>query len=985
MTYTNTTPVIPVDIDEVNYGQWLEISIAHGEIPTIDDLPVVDADIAILLPEAIRELICELQARAFTNPLRTFGFNFLSRDGYNNPEFKQTLKFCVDYTDYLIARDRLNWKPALTQAAQEVLLYNIAMYTTVYKGVFDLLEPSLKKQILPTIQQRDQTIEEINAFYSWKAQSAYRFEPNWAGDNMNPTGFTAFNVQQPQPQPQQRYTPPEQLRRQAPPPLPQRQQPSAFDQNPYRQRLEQSQQAQWPQGGQQPTQPRMGFDGPQPQWPQQGYGQQPPMGYAQQPQWPQQGFVQQPPMGYPQQPQWPQQGYAQQPPMGYAQQPPQWPQQGYGQQPPMGYAQQPQWPQQGYVQQPLVNVNNPATYNNYPHNPPLGNQPAVFGQRPSPAPYPYGGNAVYGNGMFAQPQMIQPRGILQEDRKLRDIYKDYQSMNTQPQQPPAQPQQNTQYGGPPPQSTQPLNNPLASQYQHRSYTVDPTVKPQPTQAALQSGAQIQSAFGTGGVPSAFISGTHQEPQYHTSPPPTQTPPSETPNPSGAFDPHQALFDSLFGVSNSRSVNPQRPCDEIIADDPRHPNYQVVIVPVQRSEWKKTFDLVSPHSQAYDRTKSIMFHRFEQATGIVSEHVIHNPGAPMDYLLHETQPTASSGLPPTRSRTERIVPLDAVFPTGQSVPLQPMEEQTPENKEQVRDYDNILLLDTQFKGTSVEQIDTLVNVELSRNNLFDEWDHRPVQYNGIILSPYFNSDIVVERWLSEDNTDASAQLTNLDTELNKLAQCKTLNEYHRRLNWLYSDTACPLHIIAAINNQTTAAFNEVLTDHLNLEGWAISSFLIDWSGLNDEPSLEESFLEEFDASTTQVLIDKLNTQAAPRIILGGSTVLNNETDLADAYQPEGALGQFVGMEKLMVVLGKRISTLRVPYTNEQMSINIHEPSIVNKEHFPKLSEFLAVVKRNAAHYPRGETLLMISRDRVTVEVSESFYNKHTTVLIPRGTV
>jgi hypothetical protein len=131
----------------------------------------------------------------------------------------------------------------------------------------------------------------------------------------------------------------------------------------------------------QPPQPAPGQPGQQ--YPQQGYGQQPPA-YGQQPQ---QGYGQQYPPGYGQQQ--PPQGYGQQqPPQGYGQQPPaygqqplaygQQPQQGYGQAPaPQAYGQQGQ-PQPGQQDNPYQITHYAAQYGTTPPPTPQVQPPSAY-------------------------------------------------------------------------------------------------------------------------------------------------------------------------------------------------------------------------------------------------------------------------------------------------------------------------------------------------------------------------------------------------------------------------------------------------------------------------------------------------------------------------------------------------------------------------------------------------------------------------------
>ena len=1161
MSYLTTVNTVPVELDYVNYGNWIDISDCHGLLPEIKQLPSVSGDIQCLLPEAIRALICELQAKAATNVFRTFGFNFLSRNDYNSREFKETLRLCIEYADFLIARDRIHWQEALRISALEVVTYQTAYYTTVYKGAFDLLEPSLKSQILPTLAERDKVVEQVNQFITWKFQSAYRFEPNESGFNTNPHLYNPNNprfdevvpptpqppreplkpfhpaVSEPPPEPQPvyhlqqdipvnppyqgftppprfsnhplkyppghplegRYINPKDMPRKPPLPMGCRamtpEERKAYDAgelemqtehrwDTYKQRpaepkkrdtmYQQTQQppmhqpqphvraqGQAPMGQnpyQQPQQPQshMGYGQPQqPPMEQNPYQQpqqpQPHMGYGQYPQQPQHQ------VGY-QQPQYPQQplGYGQ-----YQQQPqqplPAWcqPQQHTGYQPsqypqqPMGYGQYSQQPQHqvGY-QQPHY-PQQPMGYGPYPQQP-MGYQNPAYAQAPPGFPgmqvnppfqtgyYPQpmmGGNpllyqnrAVHGNGLFANPMQAPARSLLDEDRKGRDLhlyekFKREPEMRQQPpQQPMNQPHQAPNVNGQPPvqgqqengyqgllnaerslnEPVQPIQNryfeqqptqPFApkskaeeimEKHSLRSYVVDPNVKPedslrsiaptpQPPQQPPQQPTAQPKAYPPGSVFNTTESLFDRELGITVSTEHTQKAEQNTR--------WRSLFDDTFGVKNSRYEDYDRPADCITADDPDHPGNVVVIMPAHREGVSRPFDPDNPHNPVYDRRTSVLFYKTYEATGKTVQQLVHNPGIPMKYLLHETQPTLRKPLMSAYMRGERVVPLEDAFSSGERVYLEPdVEKREPTYDDELRNKDNVLVLDTVFKATSEAQAETLVTMELSSNALFDEWDERPVQSFHVLLTPYFNAEFNVNTWLEEDQSDDEVYHTNLKTEIEKLESCRTVDEYYRRLNWLYEQTHCPLNIIASLNEATTKALNSVLNHQLGLESWKIDSFLTDWMSKEAHLSLKDELFDEFDRTTAEMLFEKLNLDAATRIILGGACIIPN-TELVEEFKPEGALAQFMGKEKLMVVLGYYRSVVRVPYTTEQFSINADRLSVVKKADVPWLYQFIEKVKENTSLYPGVERLFMMCRDRTTLEIDESIYRSGSTMLIP----
>ena len=202
MSYRQAPAGLPVSATVPNDAMFIQ-----GLPQNVPFAPPVNASPQMqqLVPVATGFFLMELQNNAPKNASRTFLFNVLSQNGYQNNEFLEALQSVVDYAEFLIATQNMPAEQAVPQAAAE--LASIMACIQVRK--FPQLEQMLPQGGMQSVEQWLNHFNKIaNALEQYKRQAQQ--QPQWPRQQQGgfPGNQAQFGQQWgPQQMPQQQWGP----------------------------------------------------------------------------------------------------------------------------------------------------------------------------------------------------------------------------------------------------------------------------------------------------------------------------------------------------------------------------------------------------------------------------------------------------------------------------------------------------------------------------------------------------------------------------------------------------------------------------------------------------------------------------------------------------------------------------------------------------------------------------------------------------------
>lgn len=97
---------------------------------------------APMIPSISQGLIAEVQNNVNISPLRTFLFNQLATNGFQNPEFVSLVKATVEYFAYLVRRGQvMNAQQGIAKACQEMCIFFTANNVRTYPALMQFEDP----------------------------------------------------------------------------------------------------------------------------------------------------------------------------------------------------------------------------------------------------------------------------------------------------------------------------------------------------------------------------------------------------------------------------------------------------------------------------------------------------------------------------------------------------------------------------------------------------------------------------------------------------------------------------------------------------------------------------------------------------------------------------------------------------------------------------------------------------------------------------
>ena len=174
----NRLPVSCTNVDTANM-----VNSAPGTAPF--NVPVdVSPEVQQFAGFALGLFINELQSNAYRNPLRTFTFNFLSRNGWRNDDFIQAYTSLVEYAELLVFGRGLNPQQAIPDAARELSTILTSIYAIKFPELSASLNP-VQQQEIQALNNRFKEISENVAKYMQHKQSSTGWNNQQPQNNWN--------------------------------------------------------------------------------------------------------------------------------------------------------------------------------------------------------------------------------------------------------------------------------------------------------------------------------------------------------------------------------------------------------------------------------------------------------------------------------------------------------------------------------------------------------------------------------------------------------------------------------------------------------------------------------------------------------------------------------------------------------------------------------------------------------------------------------
>ena len=417
--------------------------------------------------------------------------------------------------------------------------------------------------------------------------------------------------------------------------------------------------------------------------------------------------------------------------------------------------------------------------------------------------------------------------------------------------------------------------------------------------------------------------------------------------------HSAIFDSPEG---------ETPMNEVVApsEQERPWDYQcnengTQVWPFHLSPVKRTSNLDSPYSIAFDPEKQIKFYLMSTDGSVVERIKSYQEIESMDYLKHEINSTFRQKAFNEAPEAERVVPLwDTVVESEQVTFSAENSEPTQEQIDKLSSSKTIEVPYT-FVSHGLEGARFKAMAKLKSDKLTQHINPRsPIQYYTECMIPLFFP------------RDERGEV-NLAETIGMLAKIRDIETYHTELVRLYGEIND--QIWHSLNDLTTKSMNWALTSGLDIRV-TMDSFAADWDDFKDY------LIQKHGINTTQSLIKTMNLRVMNDVVLGGYQLLDDagmrqylmDIDLSDEVRE--------GIRQKALVLSQLTAHIDVPWNASDMSIVIDDPEhcTVHEKTLPQLHRAItAMIERADIYNKKIRHYYIHTRDNVTLEVKPGYYN------------
>jgi hypothetical protein len=152
---------LPVNPTQIDGASWIPQGLPHQPpfVPSINA-----GQLQPLLPLITGMAILVLQNNAQKNPLRTFNYNLCARNQFQNEDFQSFLGAAIEYSEFIIATQRMPPEQAVEVACEELGAIFVALNARKYPALGQYIHPQLKIELDGLMQRFEEIRRNIDGY-----------------------------------------------------------------------------------------------------------------------------------------------------------------------------------------------------------------------------------------------------------------------------------------------------------------------------------------------------------------------------------------------------------------------------------------------------------------------------------------------------------------------------------------------------------------------------------------------------------------------------------------------------------------------------------------------------------------------------------------------------------------------------------------------------------------------------------------------------
>ncbi len=385
------------------------------------------------------------------------------------------------------------------------------------------------------------------------------------------------------------------------------------------------------------------------------------------------------------------------------------------------------------------------------------------------------------------------------------------------------------------------------------------------------------------------------------------------------------------------------------------------MPAHLIEWRKTFVLGEPEHLAYDTNTHVLFHRRDK-DGVVTN-VLKEITPDMDYLRHESNQklAAKSKLSEERAQGRTAAPdyglLVSMKPVNRSVmtsaPAGEVVTKAIEGDTAGQQLDKLVMQGTFESQDDLSDVTVALSlaagIAMHDASVPLEEIEGASEYYIDVITPYITLNQLAGPMADVVNSE------NVGMGLKKLLK-------------LLDNQVVPDHIWHQLNDVVTERLNSYVQHDMGIRA-RVSSAAHDYDGL------AKGIMERYGAAAANSLNGKVGE------ILGAVLDTLTGEELADFVNREFGGAEELG-DKQVLAMTRRHSVTYLPFTNDQMGINLKDGGAILQSTTPELyTAMTRLIERTDVVGGVFAHRYLVTSDNVVFDLRKGFFNASHLHLVP----
>lgn len=391
-------------------------------------------------------------------------------------------------------------------------------------------------------------------------------------------------------------------------------------------------------------------------------------------------------------------------------------------------------------------------------------------------------------------------------------------------------------------------------------------------------------------------------------------------------------------------DPTRPYDSMIMEGGEE------IRPAYTSGWTTTYSIENPYPLVYRLSDQMLFH-VRNTDGHINELVLER-NETMGYLDNELDPKLRAAVKAAAANPNIITALNwkgaAMIQQVDGKPFTQPLEIAEEGNFEVEVEAFPITDETVIQAHSLAEANVKLTMACSNAGITRD-DSKSLEYYVDLLTPVAVSQAEVRRAVT-----SLKSCTSLTTMVEKLV------EFRDKL---------PTDLFATIDKRLTDRLNHVIDKSLGLQGWNIDSFFDD---LNELLALIRN---DYGDTLVDALQDNYRDVVGPAVEVLASNGLSRylESIGSEETSPD---------KSNLLVFRDRVSVLNVPWSYDDMALEIRDGGLVTQTRLPEVYAVLEAVfhRTRASHIPFAHHYL-VTKDQKRLEFRRGFLGRNSIVVYP----